>query len=304
MTVPADIVNRALDAIGRTDLIIGDLQEGTEGARPALRAYLPAIRQLIRGARWDWSRKHVPLQLLGDATGQTTGAGTLVLPPWRYCYALPTDCEKVRFVPWNSQQEQPNPPVSQAFQNPPLNTVRLIPAPYLVTMDVNYPPMPFNPTTWADVPNWASTNGTGPTTRTVICTNVKCAWAVYSAFTPYPSQWDSLFEEALVQLLASRLAMPLAKDPRMAMGLMKQATESGKRMLSIARANAANESGFPQSTDMRPDWMGVRNAGGGFWGGFWGGGFGLGPLGGGGAGAWGGGYGGYEGVSFGDGSVY
>ena len=45
---PASVVNRALDMIGRPDLVVGELGEGTEAAKPALRAYAPAMRQMLR----------------------------------------------------------------------------------------------------------------------------------------------------------------------------------------------------------------------------------------------------------------
>ena len=300
MNSPATIVNRSLDRIRRPDLAIGDIQEGSEGSRPALRAYLPALRDLIRTAHWAWARRHVPLQLLGDATGQTLRAGTAVLPPWRYCYALPTDCEKVRYVPWNSQPQTPtNPPIMTNLNAAPLSSVRLIPAPFLVTQDVNYPVLVNAPDTWADVPNWASTAGTGPTNRTVICSNVQNAWCVYSAFTPYPSQWDANFEEALVQVLASRLCAALAPDKFM-LQLLQITTAGAKLKISQARASNANESGFPQTTDHIPDWIQTRNAGGGAWGPLGGPGFG---------GAWGGGAcgglgGGFDGIALGNGSVF
>ena len=296
MSTPADIVNRVLDGLGRSDIVLGDLQEGTEGAKPALRAYGPAVRQLLRAAHWDWSRKFAPLVMLGDATGQTPNVGTLVTPPWTYEYQLPIDCMKARFLPWNSQPVSPTPPIMTGLGNPPLNALRLIPAPFLVALDYNYPVVVGQPPAWDAGPNWWDITGTGPSQRTVILTNVNMAWLVYTALVVYPSQWDSLFEEALVQVLIARLAMSLVKDKKFALQVKNEAIAAAKQMLSEARAANANESGFPQTTDHTPAWMRARNAGTGWgsqWGGALGGYAGPGVL----------GYG-WDAMGFGDGNVY
>jgi hypothetical protein len=295
-SLPAEIVNRAFDQIARTDLILGDLEEGTKGAEPALRAYGPALRQLLRTAPWGFARKHAPLNLLADVTGQTKNVGTLVPVPWAYSYELPVDCMKARFVPWNSVPVPTTPPTMTGLGAPNLNAIRLLPAPFLISLDFNYPVMTGAAPPWGQSPQWWETAGEGPTQRTVILTNVQNAWLVYTALVLYPSQWNSLFEEAFVAMLTAKLAMPLAKDPKLGMAIQARAIAAAKSMIAEARATDASEGSFPQTIEHVPDFIRIRGAGGTRWfGGPWGaGGFsGPGML-----------YGGWDSVSFGDGSVF
>jgi hypothetical protein len=293
-TNPASIVNRALDIIGRPDLAIGELGEGTEAAKPALRAYGPAMRQMLRAAHWGFARKQFPLVLLDDATGQTPGVGTQVQAPWTYKYAWPTDCIKVRFLPWNTNPIQPTPPIMTNVTSPPLNAVRLVPAPFLLGIDYNNPVQEGCYVQWPDLPDWADTPGEGPLQRTAIYTNVPpqpqsstingvtttsqiMPCLVYTALVVYPSQWDSLFEEALVQYLAQKLAMPLTPDKKLGRVIRDDCIASGKGMITEARAINANESGFPQTISRMAEWSRVRNAASGYWWGNGGVNFGAGP---------------------------
>ena len=298
-SVPADIVNRALDVIGRGDLTIGDLEEGTEGARVALRVYLPSLKQLLRGAHWDFARKMAPLTLLADASGATANVGTIVPVPWVYEYAIPIDLMQARFLPGNGSPplsvippgniQVPATPQTTASQPPWPPGSRLRPAPFLISTDTNYP-VDLNS-------NWQDTYGTSPAGRTVVLTNIQNAQLVYTCFMPYPSMWPPDFEQAMVSMLAQALAIPLAKDPRAAMAVRKHAIEAAQSALRLARANSANESGFPQSIDNIPDFIRARSSAG-----SWS------PYG---PGPWdaGGGPGGqtwcgWAGVSFADGSVF
>lgn len=303
---PASVVNRALDEIGRSDLTIGELEEGTEAAKPALRAYGPTLRQLLRASHWDFARKQTPLVLLADATGQMPNVGTIVQAPWSFCYELPIDCMKVRFLPWNSNPVGVNPPLMTGLAQPALNSIRLQPAPFLVALDSNYPVVTGAPKSWDQVPEWWTSAGTGPTQRTVINTNVPpqpqgssaavCPSLVYTSLVVYPSQWDSLFEEAMVQVLAQRLAMPLNTDKKLGMAIRNQCIATAKEMITQARAVNANESGAPQSVDHLPDFIRVRS-GGSSWGASglgcdsYGSGFGI-------------GFGRWDGFSFSDGSIF
>lgn len=304
MSSPATIVNRALDQIGRSDLTIGELGEGTEGAKPALRAYGPAMRQLLRAAHWGFARKMAPLTLLGDATGQTPNVSTTVQAPWSYCYEYPIDCLKARFLPWNSNPVQPNPPLMTGITQPPLSSVRLQPAPFLVSLDYNYPVVIGQPATWDQVPEWWTTSGEGPVQRTVILTNVPpqpqgtdptiYPSLVYTCLVIYPSQWDALFEEAMVNYLAQKLAMSLCSDKKWALQVRDEAIKVATAMIGEARATNANESGFPLTTDHTPDFIRIRNSGGGsYWGGGGAGWDGIGYL----------GYG-WDSCAFSNGAVY
>lgn len=301
-------MNRALDEIGRSDLTIGEMGEGTEASKPALRAYGPSMRQLLRIAHWGFARKQAPLRLLADATGNTANVGLLVPAPWTYEYEYPIDCMKARFLPWNTNPVQPNPPIMTGIAQPPLSAVRLQPAPFLIALDYNYPVVIGAPTTWQDVPEWWGTSGEGPIQRTVILTNVPpqpqnspnpttFPSLVYTALVIYPSQWDSLFEEALVQVLAQKLALSLNPDKKLGLAIRSQAIASAKGMIKEARLTNANESGFPQTTDHTPDWIRTRTAGAG-----WNsGGFGNGNSGYSGPGYL---WGGFDSMAFSDGSVY
>lgn len=308
-TTPAMVVNRALDLLGRSDIVIGDLEEGTEGAKPALRAYGPALRQLLRSAPWAFARKQAPLTLLADATGQTPNVGTKVQAPWTYEYQYPADCVKARFLPWNTNPVSASPPLMSGLNQPPLNSVRLIPAPFLVALDYTYP---VGGTacalTWDDIPDWASTPGEGPEQRTVIYTNVPpqpqgtdptiYPSLIYTALVLYPSQWDALFEEAMVNYLAQKLAISLVPDKKFAVTVRNQAIAVAKEMIAEARVISGNEAGYPQTTNSNPDWMRARN-----WGsGWYSGGYGIGAWGpyGSGIGSWGD----WDSIAFSNGSIF
>ncbi len=308
MTVPADIGNRALDAAGWPGPMIGDLEEGTEQATPVLRAYGPGLRQLLRTAHWDFARKMAPMTLLADATGQTSTVGTQVADPqFVYEYALPTDCVKARIVPWNNINSPGTPQFSGSFPivqgpappgavsmtglqsptSPPF--IRLIPARFLVTLDYNYPALVGSITDWSQLPDIQTVEGQGPQQRTVILTNVQNASLVYTALVLYPDEWDPLFQEAFVQLLAARIALPLAKDKRLGLALQAQAIAACKMAIADARVVNGNESGFPQTTDHTPDFIRTRWS---QWG-MWGNAAGPGVL-----------WGGWDQMGFGDGSVF
>lgn len=298
MSSVADIVNRAMDMVGRRDLIIGDIEEGTEGAQVALRLYTPCLEQLLRAAHWAFARKAASLTMLADATGQTAGVGTTVIAPWVYEYAWPIDALQMRFVPQNYLNPNqtiagnislPTAPLTTVSQ-PPFGTgMRLIPAPFLVSSDTNYNVDPNS--------NWADLQGLSPVSRTVVLTNVNQAVAIYTALMIYPSEWDALFEQAMVNLLTTRMALPLAKDQKFGLAVQDRADKALMGALTSARAASANESGFPQTIDNIPDFIRTRRSGGG-----WGlnGGFGAG-LGYDGPGCL---WGGFGGLSLGNGSVF
>lgn len=288
---PADIANQALDAAA-IDLSIGDLEEGTRPAQVLLRAYGQCLRQLLRACHWDFARRQAPLTLLADATGQTPNTPTLVPRPWAYEYAYPTDCMKARFVP--RELANPGAPAGNiAIPNVPLAPglpqnggfhARLEPTRFLVANETNYVP--------AGIPADSPFQGISPTGRTVILSNQKCAMLVYTGLIVYPSMWDPLFRAAMVAYLASEVALPLATDKKFGMQMRQTQIAIAKEKLTQARISDGNE-GF-YSSDIRVDWMQIRNAGGGRWGAGGMGGFGeAGVL----------GYG-FDSCGFGDGSAY
>lgn len=263
MNLPQDIANQALDAAG-IEFTIGDLEEGTRPAQVLLRAYGQCLRQLLRGANWDFARKTAPLTLLADASGQTANVGAMVPVPWLYEYSYPTDCMKVRFVPWNGPGlNAPIPPQNiqlpqvpllsgQGNGQQPLTGQRLVPARFTIATDYNYPPPP-GQITW-------EVQGVSPEGRTVVLTNVKQALCVYTALMLYPSVWDVMFRAALVSYLASEVALPLAKDKKLALTIRGQLIGTVKEKLKAARAVDGNEGVY--SSDIPVDWMAFRNSGG------------------------------------------
>jgi hypothetical protein len=296
MNLPTDVANQALDAIG-SEIVLGDIEDGTREASVLLRAYRNCLMQLLRAANWDFARRTAPLSLLADATGQTPNVGTIVPVPWTYEYQYPIDCAKLRFVPYNQPGTQsPIPPgniqISTApqttgTQQPPLFGQRLIPAPFVISQDNNYPPP-------AGTINW-EVQGVSPQGRTVILTNVQNAHAVYTSIVLYPSVWDPLFRNAMVAYLASEVTLALTKDKRLGLTLRAQQIQIAKEKLREARAVDGNEGWY--SSDIRVDWMAARNTGGAWWNSTLGPGFGPGT----GGGWWGGGF---NSLSFSDGSAY
>ena len=95
---PTDVANEALIAIG-SKVLIGDIEEGSREARVLINKYWTCLRQILRGAHWDFARKLSPMTMLADATGRTPNVGIRVVIPWLYEYQYPTDCAKARFVP-------------------------------------------------------------------------------------------------------------------------------------------------------------------------------------------------------------
>jgi hypothetical protein len=150
------------------------------------------------------------------------------------------------------------------------------------------------PQPWGQGVQWWEVQGVGPSSRTVILTNVKNAVLVYTAFIPYPTLWDPLFEEAFVAALAERIALPLSKDKKFGLQMRQQNMLIAKQALMQARVRDGDEGWF--TNDIPVDWMNIRNSGSGWttWGNS--------------QTAWGGGpgycFGGYDGYGFSDGSAY
>lgn len=261
MNLPQDIANQALDAIG-SETVIGDLNEGTREAQVILRTYSQTIRQLHRAANWNFTRTEVSLVLLADASGTTPNVGNIVPTGWIYEYAMPIDCMKVRFIPWNPNGvNSPAPPQNIQIPNVPIMSglaatpagVKIRPARFQVASDSNYP-----------VPPGSSdaVQGVSPQARTVILTNVKNAQCVYTALRNYPSNWDPLFRQAVVAAIASQIAFPLNKDKKLGLAIRNQQIAILKSTLIEARLADGNES--TSRADLSVDWINTRFTGGGW----------------------------------------
>ena len=283
---PADIANEALDACGLSEMAIGDLEEGTAPAQVLLRKYWTCLRALLRGATWDFARRQAPLVLLADASGQTVGAGNIVPQgQYQYEYQYPSDCARVRYIPWQPFLAPGAPagnivppnnqlPLMPNLNASPLQGQRIRPARFLITSDPNYP-----------APQGAQTSlvqGQSPIGNTVILTNVPNAQIIYTYYAIYPSVWDMLFRQAMVAYLASEIALPLwvkKNDAKMGMSLRDSNIAILKSKITEARIADGNES--VASNDISVDWIRTRRSGPGLWG-SWGG-FGDSDWGGGGA---------------------
>lgn len=270
LTVPATLVNEALDRIGCSDKIIGDLTDGGVIAEAARRNYGQLLRKLFRVAHWNLARRQAPLTLLADSTGQTPNVSTQVELPWTYAYAWPIDAAAVRWMPTLTPQQNINPPLTtgQFIQQ----SVPNIPGTFLVSSSNLYP-IEIGQLPWDQQPDLQRTFGVGPTDRTIILTNICNALMVYTRFTPVIEQWDASFREAVVSMLAY-MYCPIAIDDR------KERITQRDKMFTIAkiiiddaRVANGNEAGFPQSVDHLPNWITARNSGwygyggGGNWGG-------------------------------------
>ncbi len=273
---PADIANQALDACGLSEFAIGDLEEGTFAAQVILRNYWTCLRALLRGANWDFARTQAPLVLLADASGQTAGAGNVVPQgQFQYEYSYPTDCARVRFIPWqpflspgvpSSNIAPPNSsaPIMTGLNVSPLQGQRIRPARFIISSDPNYPAPAGTQS--------ALIQGQSPTGSTVILCNVPSAQIIYTAFKLYPSTWDFLFRAAMVAYLASEVALPLwvklKSDPKMGLTMRKENIGILKSKVTEARLVDGNEG--IASADIRVDWVATRNSGSG-WNGWQGG---------------------------------
>jgi len=290
--LPTDIANQSLDAIG-SEIVLGDIQDGTREAQVCLRAYRQCLQDLLRAAHWQFARKQTPLLLLGDATGQTVGVGTAVMRPWVYCYAYPVDCVRMIYVP-QGRLNAGEPQGNYAIPDTPLTTGgvptsalighRLQPSPFLIARDVNYPPVQGQ--------IWWEVQGESPQGRTVVCSNVQQAIGVYTSMVLYPSEWDGLFRRAMIAYLAQAIALPISRDKKLGMSLRAEQIKIAKMAITEARIADGNET--VSSTDHLPDWLRTRNVGG-AWGGYrntWGGWWGSGC------------YNGWNECGFADGSVY
>ena len=270
---PTDIAQQALDILGCKETI-GDIEEGSRAASICLRWYDQCMRQLQRSAHWDFARKQVPMFLLADATGNTPNVGNIVVQPWIYEYVYPADCLKARFVPATPYiPPGSTPPGNISGSSAPLfgspsgtlpPLLRLVPARWLSTNDVNYP-------VDTSIPQWWEQEGFSPAGRRVICTNQICASLVYTQYMPYINMWDARFREAMVHYLASEIVLALGVADLLGTPKQQQlALRTSQHQLAAQRVQGARQTDGNEgvsSTDSAPDWIRIRGSYGGMWGG-------------------------------------
>lgn len=306
---PCDPINRALDAIGKPELQLGSITDGTLAGRTARRIYGQTLRQLLRSAHWSFARRSAQMELLASRTGQPPPGAPTPAPfqqistavewPWLYAYAWPTDAVQARWVPWAPVTSGGAPQGNIAIGSAPLMTgltqtgaapwLNSRPARFLASTSEQFPV----PVT-ADIDD---IEGVGFRSRRIILTDVPNARLVYTALMLEIEMWDELFSQAMVAVLAERLAMPLIADPKERVAIRNGQIAIAKDAIATARAASANEAGFPQTTDQNAPWTLARRARSGYGGGWDG-------AGGGGGGSSGYLYGSWSSYSFGDSGVY
>ena len=263
MQLPADVINRSLDAIG-AGTVIGDFSDGTTASEAARRIYGPTLRQLLRAAHWSFARKEAPLLLLADASGQTLAPSgdpisSAVERPWIYAYAWPSDGVAARWLPLRLDPLPTTPPVYTNMQNATGLIINQHPARFLVSSSDQFPAMEGGEVDWDNMPDLPE--GQGPISRRVILTNVPSATLVYTKLTLAIEEWDALFDQAMVSLCAARLAMPAIEDKKRATIERNAQIAIARDALMEARARNANDAGFPQSINRTASWISARRRG-------------------------------------------
>lgn len=239
MTSPVDLCNIALDQITSRTQITGinpASPPNNVAAQAASRIYQLQADAVFRSAHWNCARKQAPLTLLRAAIGTPENpAGALPVPPipWRYEYAYPDDCLKMRFV----------------IPSPQLPATS---APLMTNVGVNYQPLvctglPFVPA--------IDTDANGNQIR-VILTNARMAQGVYTARINNVDLWDPMLQNAVIGALGAWLCSPVSGSDEK----KKLAITIASGLIAQARISDGNEG--ITSTDHIPDWMQVRSTAG------------------------------------------
>lgn len=268
-----DVVNEAISSsLGLPEKTIGSFADGTRESEAARQVYTQVLRALLRTAHWSFARKRAALELLADRTGGTIdpasgqAISTAVEWPWRFAYAWPIDGLQPRWLPWSGSASLGVPAGNIAAPTNPFANIAGgfgvdRPARFLVSTSDQFP-IVTGQVDWANMPDFDSAEGVGLTLRRVVLTNVPSAELVYTMLIADPVLWDALFRQAMVAVLAERLAMPLIPDRKEAVAMRNPQIAIAKDAIREARVASANEAGFPQSIDHTPDWIRARRIGG------------------------------------------
>lgn len=244
MTTPTDVANEALLAIGAR-ATISSFSDPSPAAQACSIIYAPKIRMLLRAANWNCARRQVNGTLLKSLYINGVLSTNPPPQPFSYEYGYPSDCLKLRFVPYTwCQNTGTSPPLTTGGGIYPVqhNFTRFVP--FVVGLD-------------ADINNIQ---------QRVVLTNQKNALLVYTAdISNTPDLWDSQFQQAVVATLGSFLVNPLTRNA----ALMNEMSSAAGSLLAAARATDGNES-LP-SQDHSPDWLRIRSSGGGYGNGYGGG---------------------------------
>lgn len=191
LTSPADIVNFALRKVGIT-WDVGHLYDGSAEAQTALAVYAQTRDALLREKWWPFARRgNVALTLL---KGPPPAGGYNPLQPWAptypppgylYEYLYPSDCIKIGAI---------IPAGGPMFD--------LDPKPAVFRIDNDN--------------SLVTRAGTATTPQKVILTNVPSAMAVYIGQVTDPILWEPGFTMALIDKLATILAVALPHSVELA----------------------------------------------------------------------------------------
>ena len=177
ITSPADVLNLALVRIGYSKAV-GNLYDGSDAANKALTIYAQTRDDLIRDGEWDFCRRDVAATLLKSGPDNYCDhpwdGATMPAVPWRFSYAYPGDCLKVR---------------------------RMNPAPGFV----------FNPAPQPTLFQVANDQYYTPARRVILC-NIPDAILTYAGQVTSPETWPVDFVEALASELAIRLKRGLVGE--------------------------------------------------------------------------------------------
>lgn len=177
ITSPSGMINLALARIGKKDFI-GNLYEGSEAARVALRIYSETRDEMLRAFDWGFAERNINMTLLKSAPvggyfpPNVWNPATNPPPPWAFEYGYPSDCLKVRSVK----------PVPMFVQN--------------------FDPQP-------NVFSVENDNALNPAQKVILC-NVPSAMLVYTGQVTDPLTWEADYVDALAGKLGLRLAPALA----------------------------------------------------------------------------------------------
>ena len=151
-----------------------------------------------------------------------------------FLYSHPNPYSIVGQVPTNYNSNSINPTIPQlgGINSIPFRN-ELVPRPFTIASDIV-------------TAEWGSSffgdvqYGLGAP-ATVILTDVRAAQLVYTGDIPAPDEWDSLFQECFCAALASRMAMAVIEDKKLAMAMMGQQVAIAKAALTEARLVNGNE---------------------------------------------------------------
>jgi hypothetical protein len=146
----------------------------------------------------------------------------------------------------------------------------MIPGRFLVSSSDQYP-IEVGTLPWSQLPDLQRTEGVGPVNRKIILTDCPCAEFVYTRLGTIIEEWDDLFRQAFVTMMALVLAPVAITDPKLRTAEIDRLRPVLKNAVADARVANGNEQGMPQSTDHQPLWISARGG--------WGWGNGMGDIG-------------------------